>query len=237
MQPFHLAATSSSGLPVVYSSNNPNVATINDNTITIVGAGKALITASQPGNGHFLAAQNVVRELVVNKKSQTIVFDPLPQRPLDSFLLNAKASSELTVIFTSDNANVASIAGNTITVRGVGSAVISASQSGDATYEPALTVSQALVVQVITAVEDARGRMSSVYPNPSRGVVNIYNPALQGIKEIQVIVIGLAGNTQQVMQPQQVAEDHFQLDMSDLPSGMYMLRINGSDNVLKVVKQ
>ena len=43
--PFALTATASSGLAVIYSSSNPNVAIISGNTVTITGAGSTTITA------------------------------------------------------------------------------------------------------------------------------------------------------------------------------------------------
>ncbi|WP_126974496.1 MBG domain-containing protein [Gynurincola endophyticus] len=60
-------ATASSGLPVVYSSSNQQVAIIVNNKIQIVGAGSTDITASQPGNQTYIAASPVVRTLTVNK--------------------------------------------------------------------------------------------------------------------------------------------------------------------------
>ena len=48
--PFDGGAVASSGLPVQYSSDNPQVATGAGNKITIVGAGTANITALQAGN-------------------------------------------------------------------------------------------------------------------------------------------------------------------------------------------
>jgi hypothetical protein len=63
--PRTLTATASSGLPVSYASSNPAVATVAGNVLTIVGAGTTNITASQSGNGDFLAAAPVAQQLVV----------------------------------------------------------------------------------------------------------------------------------------------------------------------------
>jgi hypothetical protein len=75
--PFALTATASSGLPVSYANSNPNVATINGDTVTIVGAGATNITASQPGNATYAAALDVVRTLTVSPASATIALDGL----------------------------------------------------------------------------------------------------------------------------------------------------------------
>ncbi len=69
---FELTATASSGLPVTYVSSDNSVATINDNQVTIVGAGTVTITASQDGNGTYLAAPDVSQQLVVSKRTLMI---------------------------------------------------------------------------------------------------------------------------------------------------------------------
>ncbi len=69
---FDPGATASSGLQVIYSSSNEQVAVIVNNQIRIVGAGTAEITASQPGNQTYMAAEDVVRILTVNKLPLTI---------------------------------------------------------------------------------------------------------------------------------------------------------------------
>lgn len=62
---FKLSATASSGLPVSYLSSDLDVATISGSTLTIVGSGTTTVTALQPGNGQFFAAENIHRTLIV----------------------------------------------------------------------------------------------------------------------------------------------------------------------------
>jgi len=62
---FNLFATSSSGLAVSFSSGNPAVATIAGSTVTIVGAGSTVITASQAGNSNYQPASDVTQTLTV----------------------------------------------------------------------------------------------------------------------------------------------------------------------------
>lgn len=50
---FNISAVASSGLPVVFSSNNPNVATVSNGVVHVVGAGTAVITALQQGNAVY----------------------------------------------------------------------------------------------------------------------------------------------------------------------------------------
>jgi hypothetical protein len=63
---FVLSATASSGLAVIYSSDNSAVATVTGNLIHIVAAGTAVITATQAGNTYYNAAIDVPQTLTVN---------------------------------------------------------------------------------------------------------------------------------------------------------------------------
>jgi hypothetical protein len=54
---------------VAFASDNPAVATVAGNTVTLVAAGTANITATQAGNGNYSAAIPVVRSLEVTDDS------------------------------------------------------------------------------------------------------------------------------------------------------------------------
>ncbi|HOM35731.1 MAG TPA: MBG domain-containing protein [Bacteroidales bacterium] len=72
---FGVSATASSGLPVVFSSSNPAIASCsgpNGTIITIHSAGTCEIYANQPGNEFYDAAPQISRILTVNKKVITI---------------------------------------------------------------------------------------------------------------------------------------------------------------------
>jgi hypothetical protein len=147
---FNLNATASSGLPISYTSSNTAVATVSGNSVTIVGAGTANITASQAGNSNWTLATSVIQPLVV-KSPQTISFGPLTNKNFGDapFSLSATASSGLTVSYTSSDITVATISGGTVTIIGPGSTTITASQSGNSSYNPAPGVQQTLVVGLL----------------------------------------------------------------------------------------
>lgn len=65
-------ARSDKGLPIYYSSSNPSVATVINNSIHIVDCGNSVITASQPGNAYFNAALPVAQTLTVTCDSNFI---------------------------------------------------------------------------------------------------------------------------------------------------------------------
>ncbi len=67
-----LAATTTSGLPITYSSDNTSVATVTGNTLTIVGVGTANIKAAQAGNANYNPVE-IVRSLTVTARPLTII--------------------------------------------------------------------------------------------------------------------------------------------------------------------
>jgi hypothetical protein len=152
--PFDLSATSSLGLPVSYTSSDNTIATVSDTdgdniwTVTILGSGTTVITASQPGNNANGPAPDVSRTLVVHKADQFIIPDLLSEKYIDdpAFQLTATASSGLEISYQSSNGEVASINGSTVTIVGAGTTAITTSQGGNANYNAAPSVSQTLVV-------------------------------------------------------------------------------------------
>jgi len=150
---FALVATSATSAinPITFTSSNTAVATVTGNIVHIVGVGTTTITASQAGNADYLAAPDVARLLNVADGSltdQTITFDPLSNRTYGDipFLLGATASSGLTVSYISSNPSVATVSGATVTIVGVGTTTITASQSGGSGYNPASPVAQSLTI-------------------------------------------------------------------------------------------
>src|SRR5688572_29131033 len=120
--PFNLEATATSGLPVQFTSSNTLVATINGTTVTIVSAGQAIITASQPGDNDFNSAQPVQQTLIVAKADQTITFEELPVKTYGDgmFFLSASTTSGLSISYASSNPSIASIVGNAVIINGAG---------------------------------------------------------------------------------------------------------------------
>lgn len=108
---------------------------------TISGSAASNYTLTQPAG----LTANITSAALLN---QTITFNPLtPVTYGDAdFNLTATASSGLTVSYTSSDLNIASISGNTVTIEGAGTVTITASQSGDGTYNPAPSVPQTLTV-------------------------------------------------------------------------------------------
>jgi len=147
-QPFLLTASSTSNLPVTFSSSDPSVAKITDNTITMLKVGSVDITASQAGDANFNGAADVKRTLTINKADQQITFQSLTAKTFGDqpFTLTATSTSNLPVTFVSSDPSVAKITDNTVTMLKAGSVDITASQAGDANFNAAADVKQTLVI-------------------------------------------------------------------------------------------
>jgi gliding motility-associated-like protein len=137
---FNLSATASSSLPVTYSSSNQTVATISGNVVTLVSVGTSNITVRQAGNSTYAPA-NYSRVLTVLKGDQTVSFSPLEDKTYGDadFSVSATASSGLSVTFSSSDPAVATVTGTTVHITGGGTTTITATQAGNALWNPAST--------------------------------------------------------------------------------------------------
>jgi hypothetical protein len=142
--------SATSGLPVTLtSSSNGLIAVGSNNVLSVVGAGSAVLTANQAGDGTWAAANPVPLVVTVNKAPQTITFglSPTTGKVGDpSRNLIATSDADLPVALTSSDSSVASVSGYALTIVGPGTANITASQAGSANYLAATPVVQTLTV-------------------------------------------------------------------------------------------
>jgi hypothetical protein len=152
---FTLNATASSGLPVSYRVLS-GPATVSGNTVTLTGPGLVIVEASQAGNASFNAALPVQQSFSVAdpggsgttpKQNQTITFGTLAYKTYSSppFELTATASSGLPVSYRVVSGPI-TISGNVVTITGVGSATIEASQAGNASFNAAAPVQRSFTI-------------------------------------------------------------------------------------------
>jgi hypothetical protein len=114
--------------------------------VTITGVGTVTIKATQPGNADYQAAPAVSQSFTV-APNQTITFGALATETygVAPFTISATASSGLPVSFAVTS-GPATVSGSTVTVTGVGTVTIQATQSGNTTYSAATPVSQSFTV-------------------------------------------------------------------------------------------
>jgi len=91
----------------------------------------------------------------VSKQDQTITgLSDITKKVGDAaFDLSATTTSGLDVIYSSSNTAVATISGKTVTIVGVGSTTITASQAGNSSYNPATNVTATLTVSTVAGID------------------------------------------------------------------------------------
>ena len=116
--------------------------------LRIIGSGLAKITARQAGDSSYAAAIPVDNYITVVKVPQSLIFTPVADHAVGDFpfRLNAVASSGLLPSFLTSNPSLATVVGDYLYVKGAGPVTITANQSGDERYLPALDVNQSFTI-------------------------------------------------------------------------------------------
>jgi len=164
--------TNSNGV-LTYTSSDSNVASVSGSTITIVAPGTATITANQANSQHYLA-NSIDTILTVGQATPTITNFSVPTKIIGNAAFNITAptsNSPGAFTYTSSNEAVATIAGNTITIVGVGSATITADQATTTNYL-AGTITANFQVNQITTVLTGFSVPAKQFANADFALVN-----------------------------------------------------------------
>jgi len=119
-----------------YTSSNTLVATISGSTVTIVGAGNSIITATQAESSNYLT-NSINTTFIVNKALPTLTnFTNLEKiEGEESFQIIAPTSNSPGLFtYTSSDINVISILGNVVTIKKPGISEITATQASTPNY-------------------------------------------------------------------------------------------------------
>ena len=145
-----------SGLDVILTSFDNEVAEIIDGKIFIKKPGTVEITASQNGNELYNAALPSSQTLTILKDEQIISFDAMGPKTYgdNQFMLGISSTSNLPLTITSENEDVIALDGKLATIVAAGEVTVTVSQEGNEYYDPAQPVSRAFTIskaqQVIT---------------------------------------------------------------------------------------
>jgi glucose/arabinose dehydrogenase len=204
-----LSAIASSGLPITYTSSNPNVATIATNKVTIVGAGSCTITASQAGNESFFSV-STSQTLTVLKANQTIIFPALANKAITDapFNLTASASSSLPIAY-STTSNTITLTNGVVGIVAAGRATVTASQAGNSNYNAADLVSQSFCINpakpsiVLSNLNTPSPLLTSSAPGGNQWYLDgtaiagatsaTYDVTKTGLYQVRVMVDGCTG--------------------------------------------
>lgn len=130
--------TTNSPSPFIYSSTNPLVATVLDNTVTIVGTGSTRITATQSATSTYTSATIGLTLTITSIVPILNNFNNIEKVFGDSsFSLSGVTSTNPNaIIFASSNSSIATITENTVTLIGSGTTNITATQVGTSIFKP-----------------------------------------------------------------------------------------------------
>jgi hypothetical protein len=142
-----LSATSSAGLAVTFSSSDALIMPVTGTTLKILRQGYATITATAATSPIYSAA-SASQDVVVGSSGQSIIFPTIPEVPYGAagYVVAVFATSGLPVTLASSNPSVAIVLGNTLSISGVGTTTITASQEGNPFWLPATSQQQLLRV-------------------------------------------------------------------------------------------
>ena len=119
-----------------------------------VADGKAVTSTSTLGSADaakYTLTQPTGLTANITQATQTISFGAITTKIVGAapFTLTQNASSGLAISYASSNESVATVSGNTVTIVGIGSTDITASQAGDVNHSAATNVIRTLVVTAV----------------------------------------------------------------------------------------
>jgi uncharacterized protein YaiE (UPF0345 family) len=178
----------------------------------VVSTGTCSITASQAGDGTYLAAANVSKSFVITKSAQTITFTQPTAMTMTSspqtLVATSSAGISYPVTLTSTTSSICTVVNGAIQVVSAGTCSITASRSGDGNYLPAINVVRSIAItklaNTITFTQPAAMTMTSD-PQPlvattSTGSSVTFTSATSSIctvvnRAIQVVKVGTCSIT------------------------------------------
>lgn len=214
-------------------------------TVTAIGTTPAVGTLSQldvsvfqdyrylryvaPNGGWGNVAEVEFWGHVIELENQTISFDPIPDKMLSDadFEPVAVASSGLPVSYLSSDPAVATIVDGKVHITGYGTCMIYANQPGDEIYGVAEQVACELKVTWPSSLGETQvGKKIMVLPNPFTDYILVSLPDDQDEAEAR-----LFNSLGQELLRSKISGKSSTLYVSDLPRGLYVLRINGMHGV------
>jgi photosystem II stability/assembly factor-like uncharacterized protein len=143
--------TSNSTGGFTYTSSNNSVGSINNKTVTIVGAGETTITATQAESSVY-SSKSITAKLTVNKANPVLGSFSIPIKTFGDpafQLTDPTSNSTGEFSYQSLHPNVATVSGKLISIVGAGVATIDAHQNGTNNYNvgsssTTLTVNKAI---------------------------------------------------------------------------------------------
>ena len=147
-----------------YTSGNTSIATIAGNVVSIQGAGNTVITATQAQTANYNSG-NITSTFYVAKATPEFIFPSVNKRYGDTdFTLTIQSTSPVPITYISSNTFVASVGSSsgTVSITGIGSTVITASQVSSNNYNSGSSTANLVVDKTLANM--------AVFPNINKKV-------------------------------------------------------------------
>ncbi|MBI5282132.1 MAG: pentapeptide repeat-containing protein [Candidatus Solibacter usitatus] len=146
-------SASASGGTVTFAASGS--CTVSGTTLSTTGAGLCTVVATQAGSSVYAPA-SATASMNVLKGNQSISFGPLSTKTYGSapFAVSASATSGLPVSFSASGS--CSVSGNIVSISAAGTCTVTASQAGNANYNPAPPAGQTFSITAATLTVTAQ---------------------------------------------------------------------------------
>ncbi|GHN02112.1 hypothetical protein WSM22_36010 [Cytophagales bacterium WSM2-2] len=211
---FSLNASTSSGLPVSYSSPDSSVIKLSTSVVSMLRPGLVAVTATQIGDQTHLPANPVSRKFCVN-----------PEPPVLS--ISATAGSQAVIQSSSTNGNLWYKDGAFQSGLN-GSFIPLTSEGGGHRYTVRLMVENCISEEskpvVILGIQDEE---IQIFPNPVTNSLYINFPGSESVKNVSIFSM-----TGQIVHESEISNENAFVDMNGLNPGLYLLRVKDSSKVV-----
>jgi hypothetical protein len=181
---FGVSASSASSGAVTYSLVSGPATVAANGTVTMTGAGKVVVSASQAASGNYAAA-TVTTGFTVQPEVPTLTFGPFGQQTVNAPLTVSASSASSGAMTYSLVSGSATVAGNQVTPTATGSVTLSVVQAASGNYA---TATAQTTFNVVNSTPVA-GSLAGSTATPLYGGTVILRPTFSG----GTAVIGSAG--------------------------------------------
>ena len=207
---YKLNSSSSSSLPVTYTTNDTLIAKIENGYLRIMGVGSFTIYAQQQGNDYFFPSEIKSQIVTVYKANQEIVFNDISDNFRINDTISVDATSGLPVNLSVSDTTVSCIKDGKILLIGKGKCDIIANQYGDCHFLNAPTV-----IKTIEIFDNNSSIL--VYPNPCKYLLYV-----DDVRDAIIEILTVSG---EVILIDNTKVKNRVLNINVFNSGIYFIRI------------
>ena len=216
---------------VTWSSDDENIATVENGLVTAVSAGETTITVTADDGGFTATCAVTVTAATVPVTGVNLSLTTLSLTKGDTKTLIATVipdhATNQNITWKSSNNAVAIVNDGTVTAIAAGTVSITAT-----TEDGGFTASCSITVIQLTSAETIDKPLAKLYPNPTDGRFTLHFEA-PGTYSITIATMSGA-----ILLRQTVNDQMIQMDISSYPAGIYLMMVNDGkrQSITKIVK-